>query len=293
LKCHYLAAFTAAILNNQPMGFYSPATLVKDAQRHGLKVKPIDVTKSDWLCTLESGALRIGMRYVKGMRESAARSIVDARSRAAFTSVDDLARRAPELQKRELVMLAEVGALNFLSPEHRMHRRDALWQVERASRRAGPLLQQIEEPDGRSPLSQMTPEERLVADFHGAGMTIGPHPVAYYRENMNAMGVLRASDLAAIRNGARVRVAGAVIARQRPGTAKGFVFISLEDETGISNIIVHPEIFERNRFVITQETFLLIEGILQARSGTVHIRAEKIERLPTFDLETARSHDFQ
>src|SRR5437870_802782 len=133
LKCHYIAAFTTAMLNNQPMGFYQPATLIKDAQRHGLKFKPIDVTKSDWFCTLESGAMRVGMRYVKGMRESAAQAIVKARAHAPFASVDDLALRVPELQKRELIMLAEVGALNFLSSEHRIHRRDALWQVERAS----------------------------------------------------------------------------------------------------------------------------------------------------------------
>src|SRR5262249_50714540 len=147
LKCHYLAAFTAAILNNQPMGFYSPATLVKDAQRHGLKVKAIDVTKSDWPCTVEfegrTPILRIGMRYVKGMRESAARAIVDQRGRAPFTSVDDLARRVPDLQKRELIFLAEVGALNFLHPDDHIHRRDALWQVERACRRTGPLLESI------------------------------------------------------------------------------------------------------------------------------------------------------
>src|SRR5262249_13630322 len=144
LKCHYLAAFTAAMLNNQPMGFYSPATLVKDAQRHGLKVRPIDITKSDWLCTLEfeeyTPILRVGMRYVKGLRESVARTIVDERAHAPFTSTDDLARRVPELQKREMILLAEIGALNFLRPEHRIHRRDALCQVERACRRPGPLL---------------------------------------------------------------------------------------------------------------------------------------------------------
>ena len=123
LKCHYLAAFTAAMLNNQPMGFYSPATLVKDAQRHGLKVKPIDVTKSDWLCTLENGAMRIGMRYVRGMRESVALAIVKARARAPFTSIDDLARRVPELQKRELIVLAEIGALNLSSREGQRSRR--------------------------------------------------------------------------------------------------------------------------------------------------------------------------
>src|SRR5207253_7573323 len=122
----------------------------------------------------------------------------------------DLALRVPELQKRELIMLAEVGALNFLNHDQRIHRRDALWQVERASRRTGPLLERIEEPDRSSPLSQMTSEERLLADFHGTGMTVGPHPMAYYRGDMDSMGVLRAIDLATIRNGTYVRVAGAV-----------------------------------------------------------------------------------
>src|SRR5262245_49950324 len=279
------------MLNNQPMGFYSPATLVKDAQRHGLKVKPIDVTKSGWLCTLENGALRLGMRYVKGMRESVAHAIVEARTRAPFTCVDDLARRVPDLQKRELVLLAEIGALNFLSAEHRMHRRDALWQVERACRRTGPLLERIEESDGNSPLAQMTCEERLVADFHGTGMTIGPHPMAYYREEMHAMGVLRAVDLANIRNGAYVRVAGAVIARQRPGTAKGFVFLSLEDETGISNAIITPDIFEQNRFVVVGGKFLLIEGRLQNVDNVISVKASRVEVLPVSEAAVT-SHDF-
>ena len=291
LKCHYLAAFTAAMLNNQPMGFYSPATLVKDAQRHGLKIKPIDVTKSDWLCTLEGDALRIGMRYIKGMRESAAQAIVRERAAAPFTSVDDLARRVPELQKRELVFLAEVGALNFLSPAHRMHRRDALWQVERACRRTGPLLERIEEPDGSSPLEVMTSEERLVADFHGTGMTVGPHPMAYYRVELNAMGVLRAIDLGGVRNGTWVRVAGAVIARQRPGTAKGFVFLSLEDETGISNAIITPDVFAEHRFTIVDGKFLLVEGRLQNVDNVISVKADRVEILPVSNAAVT-SHDF-
>jgi len=291
LKCHYLAAFTAAMLNNQPMGFYSPATLVKDAQRHGLKIKPIDVTKSDWLCTLEGDALRIGMRYIKGMRESAAQAIVRERAAAPFTSVDDLARRVPELQKRELVFLAEVGALNFLSPAHRMHRRDALWQVERACRRTGPLLERIEEPDGSSPLEVMTSEERLVADFHGTGMTVGPHPMAYYRVELNAMGVLRAIDLGGVRNGSWVRVAGAVIARQRPGTAKGFVFLSLEDETGISNAIITPDVFAEHRFTIVDGKFLLVEGRLQNVDNVISVKADRVEILPVSNAAVT-SHDF-
>jgi len=291
LKCHYLAAFTAAMLNNQPMGFYSPATLVKDAQRHGLKIKPIDVAKSDWLCTLEGDALRIGMRYIKGMRESAAQAIVHQRAAAPFTSVDDLARRVPELQKRELVFLAEVGALNFLSAAHRMHRRDALWQVERASRRTGPLLERIEEPDRSSPLEVMTSEERLVADFHGTGMTVGPHPMAYYRAELNAMAVLRAIDLAGVRNGTWVRIAGAVIARQRPGTAKGFVFLSLEDETGISNAIITPDVFGEHRFTIVEGKFLLIEGRLQNVDNVISVKAARVEILPVSNAAVT-SHDF-
>lgn len=291
LKCHYLAAFTAAMLNNQPMGFYSPATLVKDAQRHGLKVKPIDLTKSDWLCTLENGAMRVGLRYVKGLRESEAHAIVKARSCAPFTSVDDLALRVPELQKRELIVLAEVGALNFLNRDHRSHRRDALWQVERASRRTGPLLERIEEPDRGSPLAQMTSEERLAADFTGTGMTVGPHPMTYYRDDMNSMGVLRAIDLANAANGTYVRIAGAVIARQRPGTAKGFVFLSLEDETGISNAIITPDVFERNRFTVVGSRFLLVEGRLQNVDNVISVKAARVKILPVSQA-AAPSHDF-
>jgi error-prone DNA polymerase len=291
LRCHYLAAFTAAMLNNQPMGFYSPATLVKDAQRHGLKVKSIDITRSDWLCTLEDGAMRVGMRYVRGMREAVAHAIVRARSHAPFTSVDDLARRVPELQKRELILLAEVGALNFLNPEHRMHRRNALWQVERASRRSGPLLETIENSDTSSPLAQMTSEERLVADFHGTGMTVGPHPMAYYRDQMNEMGVVRASELGTMRNGDYVRVAGAVICRQRPGTAKGFVFLSLEDETGISNVIITPDVFEQNRFTIVAGKFVLVEGRLQNVDNVVSVKTARIEVLSLSEASVT-SHDF-
>jgi error-prone DNA polymerase len=236
-------------------------------------------------------SLRIGMRYIKGMRESAAHAIVRERAVAPFTSVDDLARRVPELQKRELVMLAEVGALNFLSPEHRMHRRDALWQVERACRRTGPLLERIEEPDGSSPLEVMTSEERLVADFHGTGMTVGPHPMAYYRDELNAMDVLRAIDLAGVRNGAWVRIAGAVIARQRPGTAKGFVFLSLEDETGISNAIITPDVFGEHRFTIVEGKFLLIEGRLQNIDNVISVKADRVEILPVSNAAVT-SHDF-
>ena len=281
LKCHYLAAFTAAILNNQPMGFYSPATLVKDAQRHGLKVRPIDVMRSNWECTLEdvSPVLRIGLRYVRGLHETTGRALVLARNERPFSSIDDLVLRVPELQKNELVQLADIGALNFLDPENPRHRRDALWQVERAAQRTGPLLETLESGDESSPLNVMTPEERLIADFDGTGMTIGPHPMAYCREELNPRGILRAKDLADIPNGRLVRVAGCVIARQRPGTAKGFVFLSLEDETGIANIIVTPDTLDRYRATIVQGKFLLFEGPLQNVDNVIHVKAARVEEI--------------
>src|SRR5664279_3656029 len=269
LKCHYLAAFTAALLNNQPMGFYSPATIVKDAQRHGLRVKPVDITRSEWLCTLEVEAsptmwdspsqegaadkgekqipqwlkplrddnnkelhpglaLRMGFRYAKGLREETAQAIVWARGQGAFESIADLAHRVPELRRNELVLLASIGALNPIGcatakdvaeqidaprTKQRLHRRDALWQVERAARFAGPLLEGIPEMDTASPLLPMTNEERLVADFHGTGLTVGPHPMAYRRAELKRAGGLSAHELTQGQNGRRGRTSGCGSAR--------------------------------------------------------------------------------
>jgi error-prone DNA polymerase len=368
LKCHYPAAFTAALLNNQPMGFYSPAVIVKDAQRHQLRVRPIDVTRSAWRSTLEKAgfgirgsgfaddrslfanpesriSVRLGMSYVKGLRQEAAEAIFRERDRRAFTSIDDLARRVPELRKTELVTLAEVGALNSVgarkagfgvrgsgfaektgvqdsefdvrkenepgglfsaNPEPRTpnpsprHRRDALWQVERAARPAGALFEDSEAPgqaEGRaptaasSPLEIMTAEERLMADFSGTGLTLGPHPMAYRRAEMKALGVRSAAELKRIPSGKRVRIAGAVIARQRPGTAKGFLFLSLEDETGIANAILLPDLFEQNRLAVVGEQFLLIEGKLQNQDNVISVKAERVLPLRITQAPT-RSHDF-
>jgi error-prone DNA polymerase len=346
LKCHYLAAFTAALLNNQPMGFYSPATITKDAQRHGLKMLPVDVTRSEWMCSLEtvaSGqwsvaseacvarapspakaggtpALRLGFRYVRGLREEVAQALLRERMLAPFTSIHDLTRRVPELHKDELTTLAEIGALNAVAstqypvpsktlviptPERKrgaeesrystryskLHRRDALWQVERAVRGYGPLLENLPEPDAPSPLKPMNPEERLVADFHGTGLTVGPHPMAYRRDWLNAMGIRRASELRDIPNGKRLRIGGCVITRQRPGTAKGFVFVSLEDETGVANAIITPDLFHRNRLLLASERFLAIEGILQNQDDVISVKAERVLPLFVTQAETT-SHDF-
>ncbi len=370
LKCHYLAAFTAALLNNQPMGFYSPSTLVKDAQRHGLRVKPVDINRSEWLCTLEEEVvkeqllegtrnakktevpqrlkppdhkrpygtaeavplqsrinplqtpegvvhptLRMGFRYAKGLREETALTIVRARSERPFESIADLAHRVPELRRNELVLLASIGALNPIGcaavedvavqmdrpyKKQRLHRRDALWQVERAARFAGPLLEGIPEMDTASPLLPMTQEERLVADFHGTGLTVGPHPLAYRRGELRHARILSAQELTQVAQGRFVRTAGCVIARQRPGTAKGFVFLSLEDETGISNAILTPDIMEQHRVVVTSEKFLLLEGVLQNQDGVVSVRVERVaplreaystEEVDITDAEV-QSHDF-
>jgi len=341
LKCHYLAAFTAALLNNQPMGFYRPATIVKDAQRHGLKVLPIDVMRSEWQCTLEPVAssqfpvvsniiaLRLGLRYARGLREEAAKALVHQRNLVPFTSIRDLVHRAPELRKDELNTLAEIGALNSVrnsnsprrhggtektekrnkknisisveppdtsvSPclrgEFALHRRDALWQVERAVRHSGPLLDELPEPDTNSPLRPMNPEERLVADFRGTGMTVGPHPMAYHRARMQAMGIRKASELSCIPDGQYLRIGGCVICRQRPGTAKGFVFLSIEDETGVANAIVMPDLFQKNRLLLSSAQFLMVEGILQNQDNVISVKAERVLPLSITRAETS-SHDF-
>ncbi len=295
LKFHYLAAFTCAMLNNQPMGFYSPAVLVKDAQRHGLRVKPIDVLRSEWRCTVEqeqdgNRTLRLGLNHVRGLQERVAEALVLVRRKHPFSSIEELARRVPELSTRELRTLAEIGALNSLGET--THRRDALWQVERAGRPSGPLLAPLDKDEEHaSPLRQMNAEDRLVADYRGTGVTVGRHPMAHCREQLRSMGVRRANELKMCRDGVRTRIAGCVIARQRPGTASGFIFLSIEDETGIANAIIDPDLFERHRILVTYAKFLLIEGPLQNQDNVIHIRAKHIEELQVSKADV-RSHDF-
>ena len=298
LKVHYLAAFTCGLLNNQPMGFYSPAVLIKDAQRHGLRVRPLDVQRSEAVCTLEAEAdgslsLRIGFNYAKGLKQASAEKILSARSKTGmYASVDDLARRVPELNRKELVLLAGIGALNSLGEVE--HRRDALWQVEQAGRPVGPLLRNASLSESSShgtPLQKMTTDERLAADYGGTGLTTGPHPMAYHRAALRQQGILSAQELEQLGRNERVCVAGCVIARQRPGTAKGFVFLSLEDETGIANIILAPDVFEQNRMTVTRNRFLRIEGPLQNQDGVIHVKAQRIEPLEITSADI-RSHDF-
>jgi error-prone DNA polymerase len=298
-KVKYLAAFTCAILNNQPMGFYMPAVLVKDAQRHGLRVKPIDVQISDWACTIEHEAdeslsLRLGLGYAKGLRKQSGDAIACSRKEyGRFHSTEDLVARVPSLNRNELTLLARIGALNRLNGVE--HRRAALWQVERAGKLEGPLLRQrselLREDATVMPLQQMTTSERLVADYAGTGLTTGKHPMAYRRHALRGQSVLSAVDLRYGRDGEFVRIAGCVIARQRPGTAKGFVFLSMEDETGIANVIVTPALYERERLVVTRSKFILAEGPLQNQDGVIHVKASRLLSLSDQTLEV-RSHDF-
>jgi len=373
LKVHYPAAFYTALLNNQPMGFYHPATLVKDAQRRGVRFHPIDVQQSDWLCRVEDdGAIRIGFMYVNGLRKEKGQAMaafdrtkmmappvlcakcgadddkmievvaegirnresgishgpgtssqragnrtrtyycnicshewtVALQPAGRFRSIEDVAQRTG-LRRDELTTLADIGALNAFTNE----RRSAVWQVERAVRPAGELFRNQEsgirnqdrarhedsgisspEESGISPLRAMDAGERLHADYAGTGLTIGPHPMALRRSDLALQGVLRAADLPRVHNGRRVRVAGMVITRQRPGTAKGFVFLTLEDETGISNIIVRPDLFDRERMTVVRQPFLLVDGILQHQDGVLSVRAERVEGIE--GAASVDAHDF-
>lgn len=241
---------------------------------------------SDWLCTVPDLAksagrppLRLGLRYARGLREDAGRAIVRARETQPFASIDDLALQVPELRKDEINRLAEIGALNGLNE---LDRRGALWQA--------PLLEHLEEKNMISPLLPMNVEERLQADYHGTGVTVGRHPMAYRRAKMNALGVTPAIHLAEIPNGGFVRIAGSVIVRQRPGTANGFVFLSLEDETGVMNAIIASAIFDRFKLEILGEAFLLIHGPLQNLDGVISVKAARIDGLRKG--VAAGSHDF-
>jgi error-prone DNA polymerase len=289
-------------LNNQPMGFYTPATIVKDAQRHGLKIKPGCVSRSDWRCTVvDDNTVRLGFCVVNGIRQEHADELVRQRQAQPFDSLEDFKRRVA-LSKEELRTLAELGALNCFTE----HRRAAMWEAEETlhddllvrSRVVAAFVSNAESrkqalgtsASTTSPLAPMTLPERVKADYETMTLTTGPHPMKLLRESLP--NIWRAIDLVRARHGSTIQIAGNVICRQRPGTAKGFVFISLEDETGVSNAIVEPDLFEHFRLVITEEAFLLIEGEVQNSDKVVLIKAREIRPLLHEQLVGSESHDF-
>ena len=316
LKVHRAPEFYASLINNQPMGFYTPATIVKDAQRHGVKVKPVCVMKSDWRCTvIDDNTFRLGLCVVNGLRQEHGEQIQRERKDRQFDCLDNFKRRVA-VSKDELRTLAELGALNCFA----RHRRAAMWNAEETLyddllRNHECHPEPSEGPPPRSfgqarnqeysitgwevprsarddtPLARMTLPERVRADYETMNLTTGPHPMQLLRERLP--NIWRAIDLVHAKHGSIVQIAGNVICRQRPGTAKGFVFISLEDETGVSNAIVDPDLFERFRLLITEEDFLLIEGEVQNSDNVVLIKTREIRPLAHEQLVGSESHDFR
>ncbi|MDA8019229.1 MAG: error-prone DNA polymerase [Thermoanaerobaculia bacterium] len=315
LKAHHPTAFLLSLLNAWPMGFYHPATLVKDSQRHGVKVRPVDVTKSDWRCTWEprgseletgddrraplidrrtheksprtppAGSVRIGLRYVRGLEEDTGRQIEEERRKRPFRDLDDLALRCC-LDKDQLDRLAWAGALAGLG----MERREAAWQVARVARDPGPLFRWQSGERG-APLRPMTALENTVADFQGTSLTVGHHPMVYARARLRRQGVVTCAELERVPAGRIVRYAGSVVVRQRPGTAKGMLFVTLEDETGMAQAMVTPDLLAKYRDVIVGAAGLVIQGRLQRRDGSMSIKAESVWPIDHLDEEAGKEPD--
>jgi len=310
---HYRACFMTAMLNNYPLGFYSAATLVKDAQRHGLHFIALDINRSQYLFTIEEvdgeKQVRVGLKYVKGLRKEIGEKIVAEREHPArlgrtvcgeagqvpYTSVEDLVHRVPEINKREIRALSLAGALNF---ENTVHRREALWQSELAIKPEGPLFEGVGSPHvgkgsainpDTSFLKPMEGLELVEADLNKTGISIGKHPMAFIREELTKRGILSAIQARDLKKGQVASVAGAAIIRQRPMTANNVVFITLEDETGHSNFVVMPDVFERYRAVINRNDYLIIRGVFEERGM---LRSIHFEPINSFTAEVV-SHDFR
>jgi error-prone DNA polymerase len=317
LKHYYPAAFTAAMINSQPMGFYAPAQLIRDAQAHGVEVRPVDVNESAWDCTLESGArsqesgvrgqgsgvkkqgsasdrqpvLRLGLRLVRGLQETAAQAIVRTRA-TRFRSVADLAARAG-LGRAVVKRLADADAFGSLG----LNRRTALWQAldQAAGAEDLPLLAAMEKVDSSTPaLTALTPQQEVYADYHSAGLTLRAHPLSFFRAELDKLGVTPAAKLLSCAHGTMVKVAGLVLMRQRPGTAKGITFVTLEDETGIANLIVHARTWQRYELPARRATALIAAGRLERKDQVIHIIASRLEDMQSrMQQLTHRSRDFR
>ncbi|HFA59206.1 MAG TPA: error-prone DNA polymerase, partial [Rhodospirillales bacterium] len=273
LKCHHPAAFACALLNSQPMGFYAPAQIVRDARDHGVEVRPVDVRASAWECSLEAAdggapALRLGLGMAKGFSRAGAERLVAARAEAPFVSAADLARRA-RLDRGDMEALAAAGALAGFSG----HRHKARWDCAGVEAPL-PLLRDAAEAE---PLLRRPGEgEDIVADYASTGLTLGRHPLALLRPRLDAAGVLTAGELRDLPPGAFAQTAGLVLCRQRPGTGKGAVFVTLEDETGTTQVIVWASLAERERRALVGAGLLGVFGQVQREGEVLHLVARRL-----------------
>jgi error-prone DNA polymerase len=321
LKRYYHTAFSCALLNAQPMGFYAPSTLVEDARRHGVEVRGVDVMRSDWDCTMETEgetsegprtrrtapcerseppdgrsargpsrgfALRIGLRYIRGLGEKARERLEPLLEGERPCTLEEWVRRSG-LAVAQLRALAEGGAFDGLWP----NRRSALWEVLKHARGAAGPLAPVAGDRRPAPLPPLTPIELTEADYRVAGLSPAGHPMRHIRAALREQGVVPAGDLARRRDGDRVTVAGLVICRQRPATAKGFCFVTLEDETGLANVVITPKLFEEHRRLVVRSPLLLVEGILQEEQGVLNVRGRRFAALGRgAGAAFATSHDF-
>jgi error-prone DNA polymerase len=310
LKHYEPAAFTCALLNSQPMGFYAPAQLVRDTRAHDVEVRPVDVCVSEWECTLErceappppegepvvrppQPALRLGMRLVKSMSEAAAQRIVEARKQEPFVSVQDLTQRAV-LDRGDLEALAAAGALAQLSGNRHL----AYWEVAGTERAPPPGVLELgartgHAAEGQPLLPAPTEGERVVADYASVGLTLGRHPLALLREGLRKKQLLRADELRCVAHGREVRTAGIVLMRQRPQTASGVTFVTLEDESGQVNIIVWERVGREQRRALIESRLLEVHGEWQRQGEVMHVIAKRlIDRTKLLGELLTRSRDF-
>lgn len=276
LKCHYPAAFTCALLNSQPMGFYGPDQLVRDARQHGVEVRPVDIHISSWDCSLEldkrkKAALRLGLRQIKGFSFNAGQRLLNARATCRFTSVDDLAYRA-QLNRKELDCLAAANALLGLVE----NRHEGRWRVL-GVQQSLPLFASILEPETPPVLPTPSESDNVVADYAALDLTLGRHPLALIRSQLEPMGVLTAAQISRVPSGRAVRAAGLVIARQRPSSANGVTFVTIEDETSVVNAVVWQRVAEAQRKALIGSRLLLIDGVLERDGDVQHLIASHLE----------------
>ncbi len=292
LKHYYPAAFAAALINSQPMGFYAPAQLIRDARQHGVTVLPADVNHSDWDCTLEDQrTLRFGFRLIRGLAQKDAEAIQRARRDGPFRSVDELARRSGLLQGA-ISRLAAADAFGSLDCD----RRQAIWNAlsQPRNRRPAPLIDSLDEPPERpAGLQPASVQEEVISDYQTTGLSLRPHPVSFYRQSLDRLGVTPAARLPQIPNNRQVKVAGVIILRQRPSTGKGITFVTLEDETGVANLVLHKHIWERFHRTARHSNAWLVRGRLESRHRVIHVIVQHLEDLHEQLTTAVSSRDFR